>query len=103
MSPPSKPPRSAATALDRLLARAPRGTRGWLIGGLGVAGALFLARWLGVRQAPRSWLSLQLAAIWLWQAVLASACASVGDRVGRPAVAARATARAATLRRRVSR
>src|SRR6266496_1596018 len=88
MPPPSKPPRGAATALDRLLARAPRGTPGWVIGGLGVAGALFLARWLGARQPPRSWLSLQLAAIWLWQAVLAAACASVGYRLVRRALPA---------------
>jgi hypothetical protein len=36
MPPPSKPPRSAATALDRWLARAPRRTRGRVIGALGV-------------------------------------------------------------------
>jgi hypothetical protein len=53
MPPPSKPPRSAATALDRLLARVSRGTPAWVIGALGVAGALFLARWLGARHPPR--------------------------------------------------
>jgi hypothetical protein len=81
MPPPLKPPRSAATALDRLLARAPRGTQAWVIGALGVGAALFLAWWVGTRQPLRSWLSLQLAAIWLWQAVLAAACASVGYRL----------------------
>ena len=84
MPPPLKPPRSAATALDRLLARAPRGTQAWVIGALGVGAALFLARWVGARQPLRSWLSLQLAAIWLWQAVLAAACASVGVPAGDP-------------------
>ena len=81
MPPPPKPPRSAATALDRLLARAPRGAQAWVIGALGVGAALFLARWVGTRQPLRWWLSLQLAAIWLWQVVLAAACASVGVRL----------------------
>ena len=88
MPPPLKPPRSAATALDRLLARAPRGTQAWVIGALGVGAALFLARWVGARQPLRSWLSLQLAAIWLWQAVLAAACASVGYRLATRALPA---------------
>jgi hypothetical protein len=35
MSPPAKPPRSVATALERLLARAPRGTPAWVMGVLG--------------------------------------------------------------------
>ena len=88
MPPPPKPPQNAATALDRLLARAPRGTQAWVIGALGVGAALFLARWVGTRQPLRSWLSLQLAAIWLWQAVLAAACASVGVRLANRALPA---------------
>src|SRR5690349_8922378 len=80
MSPPEKPPTSA-TALERLLGRVPRGTQAWLIGALGVGAAIFLARWLDSKQPLRSWLSLQLAAIWLWEAYLAAACASVGYRL----------------------
>ena len=68
-------------ALSRLIARTPRGARAWIIGALGVAAAVFLARWTNARQPLRSWLSFQLAAIWLWQAYLAAACASVGYRV----------------------
>jgi len=67
--------------VSRLIARAPRGTRAWIIGALGVGAAVFLARWLNARQPLRSWLFLQLAAIWLWQAYLAAGCARVGYRV----------------------
>ena len=81
MSPPEKPQNGAATALERLLARAPRGTQAWLIGALGVGAAIFLARWLNAKQPLRSWLSLQLAAIWIWEVYLAAACASVGYRL----------------------
>ena len=102
MPPPLKPPQNAATALDRLLARAPRGTQAWVIGALGVGAALFLARWVGARQPLRSWLSLQLAAIWLWQAVLAAACASVGYRLATRALPARRMDAARTSRRRLS-
>src|SRR6476661_9815026 len=79
--PPKPPPNVAGAALHRLLARAPRGAQAWAIGALGIGAALFLAGWLGARQPLRSWLSLQLAAIWLWQAVLAAACASAGIRL----------------------
>ena len=98
-----KPPRSVATALDRLPARAPRGTQAWVIGALGVGAALFLARWLGTRQPLRSWLSLQLAAIWLWQAVLAAACASVGYRLATRVLPADDWTPLDTSRRRLSR
>src|SRR6476619_1700684 len=81
MPPPAKPPRNVVAALDRVRARAPRGTQAWVLGALGIGAALFLARWLGARQPLRSCLALQLAAIWLWQAVLAAACASAGIRL----------------------
>src|SRR4051812_26378242 len=88
MPPPPQPPRSVATALERLRARVSPGTKAWVIGALGVGGALFLARWLGARQPVRAWLSLRLAAIWLWQAFLAAACASAGYRLATRALPA---------------
>jgi hypothetical protein len=81
MPSPSRPKTTLAAALERLAARAPQGTRAWIAGLFGVAGAIVLARWLNARQPLRSWLSFQLAAIWLWELYLAAACATAGYRL----------------------
>src|SRR6187455_917233 len=77
MPTPGKPRFDLRSRVGRL----PGGARAWAIGAVGVGGALFLALWLGMQQAPRSWLSLHIAAIWLWVALLAAACASAGYRL----------------------
>jgi hypothetical protein len=89
MPAPEKPAGRARDALARLAARAPDGTRAWIIGALGVGAAVFLAHWLSARAPVQSWVCLQVVAIWLWEAYLIAACASFGHRLAQRVLPAR--------------